>query len=277
VAQTEDEQQLAEAHAAIRGAHPPPWLVAVVALLVGGVAYIWVDSLPQVVRLVFAGSAALLAGAGLWTYATARARASATDRFFIRFAADRAWTYFPLTPRRLDSPLLAHGDAQRGGRGFRLPIGGHACVLYEHVRLDGEGDDRQETHYVVLVADGRLRRASGLRIRARNGFRSDAGSRMRALELESTELAQRFVVEAPIYVDERDVREVFTPTLITAFLDLADADAYLGDYLELCTDAVVLASEGTITLEDGDFVDRTVAAVAPLLDRLLGVDQAGPA
>ena len=122
-----------------------------------------------------------------------------------------------------------------------------------------------------------MHHAGGLRIRARTGFRSDAGPRMRELQLESTELEQRFAVEAPVYVDEADAREVFTPSLIAAFLDFADADGYLGDYLELCVDAVVLASEGTITLEDGEYLDRTVAAVGPLLDRLLPVEEAPPA
>jgi hypothetical protein len=276
VAETDDER-LEEAHAAIRGAHPPLWVVLGGAFVTAAVAFVVIGSLPLVVRLVFAGSAALLAGAGLWTYANGRARLSATDRYFAGFAAARGWTYFPLTPRRLDAPLLAHGDAQRGGRGFRFAIGGRPCQLYEHIRVDRDGDEEHETHYVVLVADGRLRHAGGLRIRARTGFRSDAGPRTRELALESTELEQRFVVEAPVYVEEADAREVFTPSLIAAFLDFAATDGYLGDYLELCVDAVVLASEGTITLEDGAYLDRTVAAVGPLLDRLLPVAEAPPA
>jgi hypothetical protein len=270
----EDEQRLEKAHAAIRGAHPPAWLVVGVALVFGGVAYVFVGDLPLAVRLVFAGSVALLAGASLWTYASRRASVSPTNSFFAGFALARGWTYFPQAPRRLDSPLLTHGDEQRTGHGFRLEILGHPCLLFEHVRLDGEGDDQHATHYVVLVADGTLDRASGLRIHARHGFHSVIAGRMREIELESTELAQRYVVEVPAHVEEGEARALLTPTLITTFLELADTDAYCGDYLELCVDAVVLASEGTITLDDGDYLDRTVAAVQPLLDKLLAGSQA---
>jgi hypothetical protein len=277
VAPTEhDQERLENAQLAIRRARLPMWLVICVALVVGGLAYGFVGHLPQAVRLVFAGSAALLAGASVWTHAPRRARVSATDTFFAGFAAERGWRYLPQAPRRLDSPLLTHGDEQRTGRGFRLAVGGHPCLLYEHVRFDGEGDEQHATHYVVLVADGKLDRASGLRIHARQGFRSVVAGRMREVELESTELSQRYVVEVPAFVAESDARALLTPALIAAFLDVADAGAYCGDYLELCVDAVVLASEGTITLEDGDYLDRTVAAVQPLLDRLLPESEAPP-
>ena len=84
MAQMDDEQRLEEAHAAIRGAHPPLWVALAGAVGAAVVAFVAIGSLPLVVRLVFAGSAALLAGACLWTYATRRTRMSATDRYFRR-------------------------------------------------------------------------------------------------------------------------------------------------------------------------------------------------
>jgi hypothetical protein len=216
-------------------------------------------------------------GIGLaWASAQARVRGRETDRFFFAFAEERGWIYLPQAPLVLSSPLLAAGGRQSAGRGFAIPLDGTQVRLYEHDRIDGSGKDRTVTSYVVLLVPAVTTRAVGLRIRPRHGFRAPDPD-LRPIELESTELSERFVVEAPRGLADAEIRELVTPIFITAVLDLADAECYLGSYLEIGVGYVLFASLGSITLEDGAYLDATIPAVTPLLDKLLAVDQATPA
>jgi len=264
----EDEQQLADAELAIRRARPPLLGVFGTAAVVAVAAYFSTGTLPQAVRIVFAVSAALLAGGGVFSSVKNRARRSETDRFLTAFALERGWVYSRAGPLLFGSPLLAHGTRQQTGRGFTLTLDARRARLYEHIRIDGSGRSQTQTSYVVLHVEAALTRAVGLRIRANEGFPVD-GPPVREFELESTELSQGFLVEAPPYLDELELRDVLTPSVITAFLDLAHAECYLGDYLEIGVGSVLLASLGTITLEDGEYLDATIPAAQPLLDKLL--------
>jgi hypothetical protein len=264
------QEELAAAEGAIRAARPPGVMLAVAALIGGGGAFVWARTVPNAPSLLFAAGGAIAAPALVWVVVKAQARKSATDHFFTEFAVARGWFYLPAAPLRRDSPFLAGGTRQRAGRGFRLAVGGRDSVLYEHVRIDGSGKSQQSTAYVVLLVEATAPDAIGLRIRQRHGFRVAGGMPLRELELEYTELSERFVVEATPRDDLVGLRALLTPTFITAFLDLADANCYLGDYLEVGVGFVVLASLGTITLEDGDYLDATLPAAQPLLDELLG-------
>ena len=199
--------------------------------------------------------------------AARRRRAGAEQRKWVAFAAARGWTYLARAPLRQDFRFLEVGSGHAAGRGFRLTIADRPCVLYEHIRLDGTGEAPASTRFVVLVVEGVRPHGDGMRIRAKD-YSPIPGPQMRHVELESTELAERFVVEAPVSMPIERVREVLTPTAIVDLLTLANTDCYLGEYAEIGVDALLLASRGTIDPGDGDYLDATVAAAAPVVEKL---------
>ncbi|MDX6515096.1 MAG: hypothetical protein QOH73_762, partial [Gaiellaceae bacterium] len=74
-------------------------------------------------------------------------------------------------------------------------------------------------------------------------------------------------LEAGSGTSDLTVRELFTPALIAALLDLASTDCYLGEYLDFSLGRLVLASGGTITATDGPAVEETLRRVTPVLER----------
>jgi hypothetical protein len=225
------------------------------------------------------GSLGLIAGAligavglpfFLYQAVKTRARRKQTDRYFSQFAGARGWTYEPpgSMPSR-DTPLLQAGDAQTTGPGFALMIDSLPCRLYEHIKRVGSGKDEHFTHYVVLVVTVDLAGIGRLRLHP-HAMAAGLGARLsgyRIVELESQEFEQAFDLEVDDATEETLVRQLFDPALITALLDFRAIACYLGDYTEWQYGRLVLAAEGTITLEDGAYLDTTVSGVAPLLAR----------
>jgi hypothetical protein len=65
------------------------------------------------------------------------------------------------------------------------------------------------------------------------------------------------------------LRKLFTPALISALLDLARGDTYLGEYLDYAHGRIVLASGGTLTFSDGPVVEATLRAAEPVIREVL--------
>jgi hypothetical protein len=201
-----------------------------------------------------------------------RRKRAPTLRALKELAGARGWQFKrTLVPHR-DTPFLRLGDDQEAGPGFVLQLLGLELEVYEHRRMRVSGDSRvcEATYVVLRLKDGlHLTGVDQIRLMPRESASATAAALndRRVVSLESTELDSRFLLEAGSGTSDLTVRELFTPALIAALLDLASADCYLGEYLDFSLGRLVLASGGTITATDGPAVEETLRRVTPVLER----------
>jgi hypothetical protein len=188
------------------------------------------------------------------------------------FAAERGWVFKPSILAHRDTPFLRLGDDQEAGPALVVQAAGLDAELYEHRRIRVHNDSRVcEASYVVLrLANGlHLAGVDQIRLmpRATANATAAALNRRRVVSLESVELDTLFLLEAGDGTSDVTVRELFTPSLIAALLDLAAADCYLGEYLDFHLGRLVLASGGTITPDDGPALAETLRRVEPVIQQ----------
>jgi hypothetical protein len=223
------------------------------------------------VTLVTAVVTVLVVGAG--ALAGARRRQPSL-RPLQDFAQAQGWRFKrTLVPHR-DTPFLRLGDDVEAGPGVALQILGLDVELYEHrrIRVDNETRAPAGSFVVLRLVDGlHLADVDQLRLMPRQTGKAATAALndRRVVELESLEFEQRFLLEVGSGTSELTIRKLFTPALISGLIDLADADCYLGEYLDFSRGSLVFASGGTITAEDGPALAATVQQVTPLVRELL--------
>jgi hypothetical protein len=259
---------LATAERTIAAARPRWWMVCLGALAGAALgvseAHQKHTVTPGWAYAVGAVGGAVLGVVAAFFIAKQAARRKQTDRYYTEFAAARGWTYNDGAAPNRDTWLLRAGDGQTSGPSFELTIDGLRCRLYEHIKRVGSGKYETFTHYVVLVTHVAPAGIARLSVRP-HALLADGSIGGKVIHLESEELDRRFVIEVDAATDETRVRQLFDPVFITTLLDFAGSNCYLGDRYEAERGSLVLASEGTIVLEDGSYLDATVQAIAPIL------------
>src|SRR4051812_41335515 len=178
-----------------------------------------------------------------------------------------------MLPHR-DTPFLRLGDDAEAGPCFALPILGRRAELYEHRRVDVDGASRavRDAYVVLRLVDAvHLDGIDQIRLLPRStalGAAAPLNDR-HVVELESLELSRSFLLEAGRATSELALRKLFTPALISALLDLARGETYLGEFLDYGHGRIVLASGGTLTSGDGPVVEATVRAAEPVIREVL--------
>jgi hypothetical protein len=190
------------------------------------------------------------------------------------FAASRGWVYSRRIIPHHDTPFLHLGDAVEAGPCLAVTLLGRRAELYEHRRIAIDGAERRVAGaYVVLrLVDGvHLHGIDQLRLMPRGSASLAPLNDRHVVELESLELDQAFVLQVGSGTSELALLRLFTPALISGLLDLAAADAYLGEYFDYAHGRIVLASGGTIAASDGPTVEATLRAVEPVVREVLAV------
>jgi hypothetical protein len=234
-----------------------------------------------VAAMVGAGPAGALVGAivcaiGAAVAVTLAARRAAAERGFADWCAARGWQPIRTLPAPLTTPLLRAGDERELEDASAGELGGRtaaAAIYVWHTVVRTEDDsgnehERRSTHrhtvVQVVVGIGPVARLtiepSGAGDRLFGGIQSWL-SPDRGVELESTELADRFQLRIADSDDDLALRSVLTPAAIMHVLERLPGDCTV----ELEPGALVVSCPG---IAAPAVLDAMADVAAGLADRV---------
>ncbi len=217
---------------------------------------------------VFAGMAvgalcALIIG---WTRLKSRARA----RFFSRWAAARQWQYEAGGEPFEDTLFLQSGDKRAAGDFFSGFWPEPGFVLYQHKRIEKNGDDEQVTNYMVLHFSLPRPLIDLLQISPRS-HTAELGEKLfgrlsaidERIELESTELDEHFRISG-LRGREDEVRRLLTPSAIVRLLEFQRELPHVGARFEILGETAAFSVEKTLSPKQPQLIDELLELWRPI-------------
>lgn len=217
---------------------------------------------------VFAGVAigalcALIVG---WAKLQSRVR----ERFFSRWAAARKWQYEAGGEPFEDTLFLQSGDKRAAGDFFSGFWPEPGFVLYQHKRIEKNGDDEHVTDYMVLHFSLARPLIDLLQISPRS-HAAELGAilfgRLSAIderiELESTELDEHFRVSG-LRGREDEVRRLLTPSAIVRLLEFQRELPHVSARFEILGSTVAFSVEKTLSPKQPQLIDQLLELWRPI-------------
>jgi hypothetical protein len=254
-------------------------LVALGAVVGAGVGFLYglAQESSQEARYVFVGMAvgaicALIVG---WARVHSRAR----ERFFTRWAAARQWHYEAAGQPFEDTLFLQSGDKHKASDFFSGFWPGSGAVLYQHQRIEENGDDENVTKYVVLHFSLSRPLIDLLQISPRS-HAAELGEKLlghhgeidKLIELGRLELDQHFRISG-LRGGEDEVRRLLTPSAIVRLLDFQRAFPDGSARFEILGVSVAFLVEKTLSPKRPQLLEELLEAWRPIASWLM--EQAG--
>ncbi|MGZ4385550.1 MAG: hypothetical protein ACXVYM_08790 [Gaiellaceae bacterium] len=251
----------------------PPTKRTVFPALVTGLALLAVVAFWTRSGYAFALIGLLGAALALWLLARS-ARRPSIEITLEDWAQAHDLIYTNPAPVFRDTPTLAAGASQSGEHGFTGAIFGLRGTIYEHIRLESSDASGSGDHLIVLHLAFGLPRLPYLLVHARRpGLPIEqAALRLtdnRLVELESSELAERLLIEVNKQTSDVEVRRLLTPQMIVKLLDLTERPLFgEGLLVEAYAGKLVIATPGRIEASSVAALDELLEAAAPLVTAL---------